>query len=139
MTLLYGQLFALDKQSTLNIYHDMFLALTSKHMVSVYTEDSEIRNVFVLSKRITLTNKLENADIILITNEEVLEKVLHRGIGNKAILFGTQYRLLKSSQKIVGAFYWKKGRSQILFIKERLNAHHIHLPPKYKEYIVENL
>lgn len=41
--------------------------------------------------------------------------------------------------EIVGAFYWRKGRSQLLFIGKRLKNHDITLSSSYRKFIIEKL
>ncbi len=122
----------------------MFAALTSKPSVLVYTNDKEYRKVFSFSKRIVLTTQPRDADIILITNEMMLRRVLTRGkmkaeLNENTILFVTDYRYLEESKDIVGAFYSRKGRTQLLFIKERLKAKKITLPAEYQHYMIDEL
>jgi hypothetical protein len=113
-------------------------------MINVYTDDKEYINVFASSKRMFLSRKPEKSDIILITNKSTLFRIMRErqwtvDKEEKPILFVTDYRLLKFSFDIVGAFYWKKGRSQLLFIKNRLDAYSITLPNEYKNFIVDEL
>ena len=112
-------------------------------MISVYTTDTEYRKVFTTSKRIYLSSKPEESDIILITNKSTLNTILKRNDTDKSvkkpILFVTNYRFLKDSEDIVGAFYWRKGRSQLLFIKKRLKEHNIRLPEAYQNYTIDEL
>ena len=126
--LLYGHLYALERKSTLKMYHSIFAALSQKTPVNVYTNDEEYRDVFKHSKNISLSDKLEEADIVLVTEERALNTILYRvnkDRDKKPIIFVTNYHFLKISNKIVGAFYWRKGRSQLLFIKSRLKEHNI--------------
>ena len=113
-------------------------------MIHVYTDDKEYRKVFATSKRMVLSGDPEKSDIILITNREALFQIMRErqwtvAKDEKPILFVTDYRLLKNSFDIVGAFYWRKGRSQLLFIKNRLNAYNITLPDEYKDFQVDTL
>ena len=113
-------------------------------MINVYTNDKEYRDVFAYSKRMVLSEESEKSDIILITNRSTLFKMMRKKQWNvekdeKPILFVTDYRLLKNSFDIVGAFYWKKGRSQLLFIKNRLDEYNITLPREYKDFIIDEL
>jgi len=142
--LLYGELHALERESTLKIYHKIFKALTSKVLVSVYTNDQEYRNVFKYSKYIILSRTLEGADIALITEERTLKSILKKMKVNKEKekmpkLFVTKYQFLKYSEDIIGASYWRKGRSQLLFIKKRLDKHYIILPREYRKFMVDEL
>ena len=113
-------------------------------MINVYTNDKEYKKVFVTSKRIVLFDDPAKSDIILITNRSALTRIMkekQRAVekDKRPILFVTDYRLLKNSFDIVGAFYWRKGRSQLLFIKDRLNEYNITLPKEYEDFMVDEL
>lgn len=140
---MYGHLYALERKSTLKMYHGIFSALSSKTMISVYTTDPEYRKVFTSSKRISLAKKPEDSDIILITNRSTFRSILKRRKVNdnakNPILFVTDYHYLKDSKDVVGAFYWRKGRSQLLFIKKRLEQHSIQLPKSYQNFMIDEL
>jgi hypothetical protein len=143
LILFYSGLHALERESTLKMYHGIFSALSSKAMISVYTDDQEYKKVFATSKRIVLSKKPEESDITLITNRSSLRRMLKRNRVNynteKPILFVTDYHFLKDSEDIVGAFYWRKGRSQLLFIKKRLEQQDIRLPEAYQNFMVDEL
>jgi len=135
---------ALDRESTLKIYHGIFHALSSKTPISVYTNDKEYRDVFRHSKKISLSAKPEDTDIIFITHESALNKILYTisenmDIPKKPIIFVTNYQFLKISDEIAGAFYWRKGRSQLLFIKKRLEQYDITLPEEYQKFMIDEL
>ena len=134
-----NSLYALDRNSTLKIYLDIFKSLSPyKNIHKIYSKDKEYINVFKYSSKIYLVKNIKNADIILITNNSNLDYILKvRNI--KSILFTTNYHILKNVNHIVGAFYWRKGRSQLLFIKDRLSLHNINLPSKYQDYMVDEL
>lgn len=139
----YNGLHALERESTLKMYHGIFSALSSKKIITVYTTDKEYRKVFATSKRFFLAREPEESDIVLITNRSTLESMLKRNIINentkRPILFVTDYRLLKNSEEVVGAFYWRKGRSQLLFIDSRLQEHNITLPKAYQNFMIDEL
>ena len=144
LILLYGHLYALERESTLKVYHEIFASLVSKPTIHVYTNDSEYKKVFAASKRMVLSKVPGKSDIILITNKTALFEIIREGQGvvkqdKKPILFVTDYRLLKHSFDIVGAFYWRKGRSQLLFIKNRLDAYNITLSEEYADFLVDEL
>lgn len=133
-------LYALDRESTLKIYQDIFTSLSAKQVVSVYTLDSEYQNVFKHASNLHLVYSPEISDIILITNISGLATLKTLPKGEKSpIVFVTEYHLLEKSEKIVGAIYWKKGRSQLLFLKNRLKKNNIVLPKKYNKFIVGEL
>lgn len=142
---MYGNLYGLERESTLKMYHSIFAALSPKASIAVYTNDKEYRDVFSHSKRIFLSDKIEEADIVLITDERALNNILLYTIdvningGKKPIIFVTNYHFLDKSDDILGAFYWRKGRSQLLFIRNRLKEHNITLPQEYKNFMIDAL
>ncbi|WP_295420958.1 hypothetical protein [Sulfurovum sp.] len=143
LILFYGHLYALDRDSTLKLYHKLFFSLSPKAEISVYVNDNEYRKIFLSSKRLQLTKEPKDADIVLITDERTLEKVLAKRqdiqTDKKPILFVTDHHFLDRSKDIVGAFYWRKGRSQLLFVKNRLDQYHIVLPAEYQKFIIDEL
>ena len=126
------------------MYHGIFSAFSPNGSVKVYTHDKECKEVFKHSKKIILSDKLEESDIALITDERTLQIVLYRlkvnkNLHKKPILFVTNYHFLKVSEDILGAFYWRKGRSQLLFIRKRLEQQNITLPQEYQNFIIDTL
>lgn len=135
--LLYGQIFALERESTLKFYHHVLDALFTKEVVSVYVKDAAYKDVFAHSSFIKIVNDMRQADMVLITDDLVLQDAL--SLEHGALLFATQYKYLDQSQDIVGAFYWKKGRAQLLFIKDRLLNYGIKLTREYAKYTLDTL
>jgi len=89
--------------------------------ISFYNANKQIP----LSSSLKLTS-LESADIILFSAEKYESK----------ITIVNSYRMLKSNKNSIGAIYLKKGRTQIIFIKERLDANGLILNHKLKKHIV---
>jgi len=134
-------LYAMDRASTLQIYHKLLTSLAGKNLVSVYVADKAYLEVFATSSRIRLVPGMSQADVVLITSQKVLLESLslYASHASRPVLFATDYRYLKKSENIVGAFYWRKGRTQLLFMRQRLKHQHISLPSIYAKYIVNNL
>ena len=111
--------------------------------MNIYTNDREYQEVFGFSRDLILVKNPEEADIVLITNESTLNAMLQEKKTNPKMkmskFFVTDYHFLKKSKAILGAFYWRKGRSQLLFIQNRLEIYHIVLPEEYREFIIEAL
>jgi len=135
----HWQLYALDKVSTLKIYHHLFSVLTHKEKALVYVKDKAYINVFKGSKKILLVSSPMKAEVILITDESMLNEFKDMDLPKKSIFLTTNYRYLKRCNKIIGALYWRKGRSQLLFIKKRLEHSNIVLPSAYQKFIIEEL
>ena len=141
----YGHLYALERESTLKVYHNLFSALTHQEHVKVYTTDTELKRIFAEGDRVVTVNDPLLSDIVVVTNEyayEHIKRYLSEKTDSKKqnlLIFTTDYHLLKEHNDIVGALYWKKGRSQLLFLAPRLKKHHITLPDSYASYIVDTL
>ena len=110
-----------------------------KEVIKIYTQDQEYAKAFYASKFMKVVNDPANADVILISSKKDMEKFSRLKLSTKVIFFTTSYKLLKQYPKILGAFYWRKGRSQLLFVKERLEKINIRLPKEYQKFIVETL
>lgn len=54
-------------------------------------------------------------------------------------LFTSSYKTLRENSNAIGAFYWRKGRPNIIFIKTRLKKFNLELPEKLKKYEVDEL
>lgn len=133
------QLWAWDKESTVKIYHHLFHAISKKEVIKIYTRDKEYRDAFDTSKRMQVVHSPDKADVILICSDKGIEKLMNTSKSNDVNFFTTSYKLLKQYPKIIGAFYWKKGRSQLLFVKGRLEKRNIRLPQEYQKFVVESL
>jgi hypothetical protein len=143
LTFLWGQLFAMDVKSTVDVYSALFDTMMHKTSFRVYLTDKELKEALSHSDRFKFIQDPLTADIIILNDEADFQKVEHYlsqyAHISKPILFATNYHLLEAHPEIVGALYWKKGRSQLLFIKPRLQKYHIQLPETYAPFIIEAL
>jgi hypothetical protein len=139
----YGHLYALDTQSTLKIYHNILSSLIKKHAIRVYTLDKELQKVFLSSDKLILSKDIGQADVFIPTteNEYVRLKKIWSSANSKQkpLIFATDYHILKDHADVIGALYWRKGRSQLLFIRPRVKQLGITLPQKYIPYSIERL
>lgn len=133
------QLVAWEKKSTVKLFNHVFYALTDKKVIKVYTRDTFFANTLNNSKKISVVNKEADADIVLITSKKDMESLDRYSLPQEVLIFTTSYKLLKTYPKTIGAFYWRKGRSQLLFVRERLEMKNITLPREYQKFIVEAL
>ena len=77
-----------------------------------------------LKKRLKITSK-ENADIILFPKNK----------SNKIVIVDS-YKALQMNKNSIGAIYLKKGRTQIIFIDERLKKNGLQLPNSYNKHLL---
>lgn len=143
LMLLYGSLNALEQKSTLKIYHQIFSSILQKKEIKVYTKDKELLEIFRYSRKILPVSDPKESDIIIVGNSSACQQISYlikdKEKRKEIIVFATDYHLLKEYPYIIGALYWKKGRSQLLFLKQRLEKYHIELPDEYIPFIVESL
>ncbi|CAA6821489.1 MAG: Unknown protein [uncultured Sulfurovum sp.] len=99
--------------------------ITGAKALSFYNADKRIP---LTSGKLKLTT-LKNADIVLFSNKK------H---GSKITIVNS-YKKLRLDKNSIGAIYLKKGRTQIVFIKERLDAHGLRLNSKFKKHLITEL
>ncbi len=89
--------------------------------ISFFNANSSIS----LDNKIKLTS-LNSADIVLFSAKKHESK----------ITIVNSYKKLKLDKNSIGAIYLKKGRTQIVFVKERLSMHGLTLSSKFKKHIM---
>jgi hypothetical protein len=103
--------------------------MANKQPVNVCVINYDVNKILNYSKYLIITN-CENADFMIIGKD--LGETYH----NKPAIVFDEY-LIKKVKNAVGALYWKKGRPQLIFIKNRLDKYKIQLPSEYKGYLVD--
>jgi len=91
--------------------------------LSYYTTDKS----FLTKLKVPKSSSIKNADILLFPKNK----------NSKKIIIVDSYSNLKKNKKSIGAIYMKKGRTQIMFVDERLKAKGLKLSSKYKKYIIK--
>lgn len=128
--LLLTTLFASDAKLASTIYARISKALSGVSEPKIYLH-GEIE-AFLKYPLANPVKSCMEADVIITTTMRSLPRECH-----EKTIFANNYRLLRSSPQIVGAFFWSKGRPNIVFYKERLNRHGITLSDEYERYIEE--
>ncbi len=85
-------------------------------------------NKSLLTKlKVPKSKSVKSADILLFPKNK----------NTKKMIIVDSYNTLKKNEKSIGAIYIKKGRTQIMFVDERLKAKGLKLSSKYKKYIIK--
>ena len=75
-----------------------------------------------------------------ITNCKKADILLIKGLQKKTSFnkpaLALDYLSFKNCENCIGAFYWRKGRPQIILIKENLNLFDIKVKEKLKNYVI---
>lgn len=130
LVLLITILDASDARLAASIYENITKALTGKESPKVYLH-GEIDELVTHPLSGTVTT-CQEADVIIARSIQDLPKECA-----DKILFGNSYRELRSTPQMVGAFFWSKGRPNIVFYQQRLQRHAITLGDEYTRYIEE--
>jgi len=128
--------FSDEKELEVRILEKIFTDITGKKKVRVVILGSKrdyfSRNISAYSERLKESKSCRKADIVFLAG--VYRGKLPKGCGGK-ILFSSRKKDIFLRENCVGAFFWKKGRPNILFIRERLRKKRIKLPPEYNRFI----
>lgn len=120
-------LFSDDIEIEKNIYETIFLALVEVEYPKVYSEDP-IESLGLRPALFKQVQSCEEADIVVMTKSSLPLKCQNK------IVVGTRYRHIKESF-VIGAFFWQKGRPNILFKRQNLEARQIVLTSSLIDYI----
>ena len=111
-----------------SIFNKLVSAVTKKTDAKVYFH----KNIESLNKypgELKVVTDCTKADmVILSTNKDIPATCKGK------ILFGTRYSHLKNKE-VIGAFFWQKGRPNILFYEKRLKKNNIKLDSSFDKYI----
>ena len=128
--------FSDERELEVRILEKIFSDITKKKEVRVVILGSKrdyfSKNISTYSKRLKESRSCRKADIVFLAG--VYRGKLPKGCGGK-ILFSSRRKDIFLREDCVGAFFWKKGRPNILFIRERLRKKKIELPPEYNRFI----
>ena len=110
-----------------NIYETIFLALVEIEKPKVYSEDT-IASLGLRPALFTEVFSCEEADIVVMTKSNIPQDC------QKKVVVGTRYRHLRKPY-VFGAFFWQKGRPNILFKKTKLEQNNIVLKSSLVDYL----
>lgn len=102
------------------------VSLKSGKSLTFYSDDTEFVDKLKAQKQSIAFTTKKNADVIIFPKGN--EK-------NKMTIVGS-YQQLKDDKESIGAIYMKKGRTQVVFVKERLKAHGIKIQKNKKVSVI---
>ena len=103
----------------------------SNTSVWVVSDDSDVRGSL---KELNMAKTCKEAKVLILLSETNMPKYCL----SKPILV-LDYDLLEKHSNAVAAFFWQKGRPNIVFLKKRLQHFSISLPPTYEKYVEEQI
>lgn len=108
-------------------------ALIHEEKVLTWGETNEHLQIIQQSPKMEWTDDPKKAKFLLIS------KSIPDNISANAIVFTTEYKLLKKEERIIGAFFWQKGRPNLLFLRNRLQEKKLTLGKEFNKYIEDAL
>jgi hypothetical protein len=118
-----------DLKIEATIYNKIIIAITKKEKPKVYIY-KQCKSLKKYPGKIELVAHCKDADIVIVTTLKNIPKMCF----TKNKIFGTKYSHLKNPH-VIGAFFWQKGRPNILFYKYRLDQNNIKLDKSFNKYI----
>lgn len=103
--------------------------LVDKDIVNIYTDDESLIKTKGLVSSLNYTTK-KNADIAFLTHKDTIEKTC-----KAKYIFSTSYYNYKTSKKAIGAFFWQKGRPNIIIKSSMLKKLNIKLSQSFQKYL----
>ncbi len=130
-------LFASDNKDIMRaqILEKIILNIYINETVTIWSDNKELLAEFKKSAHIVTTDSCAKATIIILENKE---KIHDDACKNKPI-FVLEYNLLKEVPESFGAFFWKKGRPNIVIIEPRIASQNISVSKELKVYVEEKV
>ncbi len=118
--------FANELEVSTKIIDKISHALIKKDVIKVVVIGEKEKKIVANSILMKSVTECEEADMVL-SNGTItcIDK----------IVFLTSYKVFKKNKQVMGAFFWQKGRPNIIFRKEILAHHKIILPKEFDKYI----
>lgn len=135
--LLAFSLFASDNKDAIRaqIIEKIISNISIHEVITVWSDNKGLIAEFRKSSNIITTDDCDKANIVVVEDAKNIEDEDCR---NKPI-FVLNYNLLKDIPESFGAFFWKKGRPNIVIIKPRTLSHGIVVTKELEAYVEEKI
>ena len=112
------------------IFNKIIIAVTAKErpLVYIYKKNEALEKY---PGALEIVSKCRDADVVVLSTLKDLPEAC-----KEKIFFGTRYKHLRD-RRVIGSFFWQKGRPNILFYKDRLDKKDIKLDKTFDKYIEE--
>jgi len=121
-------IYASDLKLASSIFEKITVAISHEDKPKIYVY-SHIDAIEECHEKFNLVDNCIDADIVLLSTIKNIPSTCR-----DKILFGTRYKHLKN-KNVIGAFFWQKGRPNVLFYKDRLDKKNIKLDVSLNKYI----
>lgn len=104
-------------------------ALIKKETVYIITNDIKNKKIVSYSSKMKDISSCDKADMLITHTSKIVK------CDKKVLVFATNYLAFKALPQAIGAFFYQKGRPNIIFREEVLKKHNITLPSEFDKYI----
>lgn len=109
------------------------VSLFDGRIINAWGETDEQKEIIRQSSKMEPVNDPRNAHFLIIAGK------IPSGLSTQNILFTTEYELLAKDERFIGAFFWQKGRPNLLFLRSRLQKANLSLGHEFDKYIEDEL
>jgi len=125
ITVLFGDKLELESRILVSILKN----LQTNEKKIIYSDDKKLLKL--LDDNFITTDDLDRANFLLLRSK--------RDYRGKKYIFTLNYQLLREIPQSIGAFFFKKGRANVILIKSRMKKLNIKTTKQLKPYIEEEL
>lgn len=108
-------------------------SLFPKQKIAAWGETADQKNMIRQSEKIEESANASRADLI------VVSKNIPQNLPKDTVVITTEYTLLKKDERVIGAFFWQKGRPNLLFVRGRMQKANVNLGHEFDKYIEDEL
>lgn len=127
--LILSPLFSNEIKTASKIMDKISTLLIKKENIFIMTNDLRNQKIILYSKKMKKTSSCNNVDMIITHSKNVPK------CDKNVLVFATNYLAFKALPDAIGAFFYQKGRPNIIFREENLKKHNIVLPNEFNKYI----
>ncbi len=107
--------------------------IVDSYVINVYTDNPYFSDIFISQNRLKRVDRCEEANIILTKNSWIFKECSENKIVN---IISTEYKdYIKHTNMDIGAFFWQKGRPNILINSKIIEKRNILIPKDYRKYL----
>jgi len=118
------------------ILEKIFVNININETIAIWTDNEELLSEFKKSSYLIVTDDCAVATLIVIEAKSSIED--DENCRNKPI-FVLNYELLKNIPESFGAFFWKKGRPNIVIVEPRVQTQSIRVSSELDAYKEEKV
>ncbi len=119
---------------TVRILEKVFVEVAHKKEVVIWADTPRLIDLIKASGLLRYDHDCRRADILLIDRSSIIPTSC-----KNTVHFATDYHTLVEHHDAVGAFFWQKGRPNIIFLRHSLERLGIVLSHEYEKYIENEL